>query len=70
MTNDMKQIKVSLFYAMYVYPSRIIIDPPFGIFLKTYFKGRLQSKYKFVWKVAFLYTYIPAKYNFSEKFMF
>ena len=31
-------------------------------------EGRLQSKYKF--KVLFLYTDIPAKINFSEKFMF
>ena len=34
------------------------------------FKGRLQSKYKFVLKAAFLYADIPAKTNFSEKFMF
>ena len=33
-------------------------------------KGRLQSKYKFVLKAAFLYADIPAKTNFSEKFMF
>ena len=35
-----------------------------------YLKGRLQSKYKFVLKAAFLYADIPAKTNFSEKFMF
>ena len=34
------------------------------------FKGRLQSKYKFVLKAAFLYADIPTKTNFSEKFMF
>ena len=33
-------------------------------------KGRLQSKYKFVLKAAFLYADIPAKTIFSEKFMF
>ena len=33
-------------------------------------KGRLHSKYKFVLKAAFLYADIPAKTNFSEKFMF
>ena len=33
-------------------------------------KGRLQSKYKFVLKTAFLNVDIPAKTNFSEKFMF
>ena len=32
-------------------------------------KERLQSKYEFVWKVAFLCTYILTKNNFSEKFM-
>ena len=34
-----------------------------------FLKGRLQSKHKFVLKVAFLYADIPAKNNFSEKFM-
>ena len=32
-------------------------------------KGTLQSKHKFVLKDAFSYAYIPAKNNFSEKFM-
>ena len=32
--------------------------------------GRLQSEYKCILKVAFLYTDIPTKNNFSEKFMF
>ena len=40
------------------------------ICLNTEFKGRLQSKYKFVLKAAFLYVDIPAKTIFSEKFMF
>ena len=34
------------------------------------FKGRLQSKYKFVLKVEVLYADIPAKNDFFQKFMF
>ena len=33
-------------------------------------KGRLQSNYKFVLKVEVLYADIPAKNDFSQKFMF
>ena len=35
-----------------------------------YFKGTLQSKYKFVLKVEDLYADIPAINDFSQKFMF
>ena len=38
--------------------------------LQELIKGRLQIKYKFVLKAAFLYADIPAKTIFSEKFMF
>ena len=38
--------------------------------LQPYVKGRLQSKYDFVLKAAFLYANIPAKTNFLEKFIF
>ena len=40
------------------------------LFLIILFKGRLQSKYKFVLKVEVLYADIPAKNDFSQKFMF
>ena len=32
--------------------------------------GRLQSEYKCILKVAFLYTDIPTNNNFYENFMF
>ena len=48
-----------------------ILSPLYVSFEYTHqIKGRLQSEYKFFLKAAFLYADIPAKTNFSEKFMF
>ena len=37
--------------------------------IREAFKGGIQSKQKFALKAAFLYADIPAKSNFSDKFM-
>ena len=63
-----KKLLVIITLFSYVYNKTILF--PFFFIKMVNLKGRLQSKYKFVLKAAFLYVDIPAKTNFSEKFMF